>query len=48
MFDLPHVVDGLQGTENIEYVGGDMFEVIPAADCIMLKVNTAFSKVYIN
>ncbi|KAL5147823.1 putative O-methyltransferase 3 [Glycine soja] len=37
VFDLPHVVDGLQGTENIEYVGGDMFEVIPAADCIMLK-----------
>ncbi|KAG5020844.1 hypothetical protein AAZX31_06G267800 [Glycine max] len=37
VFDLPHVVDGLQGTENVEYVHGDMFEAIPSADSIMLK-----------
>ncbi|CAJ1978860.1 unnamed protein product [Sphenostylis stenocarpa] len=37
VFDLPHVVQGLQGTENIEYVAGDMFEAIPSADSIMLK-----------
>ncbi|KAG4967811.1 hypothetical protein JHK87_033462 [Glycine soja] len=37
VFDLPHVVDGLHGTENIKYVGGDMFEAIPPAESIMLK-----------
>ncbi|XP_047172029.1 probable O-methyltransferase 3 [Vigna umbellata] len=37
VFDLPHVVHGLQGTDNIEYVGGDMFQAIPSADSIMLK-----------
>jgi len=39
VFDLPHVVADLQGTENIKYVGGDMFEAIPHADSIILKVN---------
>ncbi|KAG4980288.1 hypothetical protein JHK82_033529 [Glycine max] len=39
VFDLPRVVDGLQGTEDIEYVQGDMFEAIPSFDSIMLKVN---------
>jgi len=39
IFDLPHVVHGLQGTDNIKYVGGDMFETIPSANSIMLKVN---------
>ncbi|RZB75478.1 putative O-methyltransferase 3, partial [Glycine soja] len=37
VFDLPRVVDGLQGTEDIEYVQGDMFEAIPSFDSIMLK-----------
>ena len=37
-FDLPHVVAGLQGTENLKYVGGDMFEAIPSADAVLLKV----------
>lgn len=37
VFDLPHVVDGLHGTESIEYVGGNMFEAIPSAHSIMLK-----------
>lgn len=37
VFDLPHVVADLQGTENIKYVGGDMFQAIPSADTIMLK-----------
>jgi len=39
VFDLPHVVAGLEETQNIKYVGGDMFEAIPHADSIMLKVN---------
>ncbi|CAJ1978868.1 unnamed protein product [Sphenostylis stenocarpa] len=38
VFDLPHVVGDLQGTENIKYVGGDMFQAIPPADAIVLKV----------
>ncbi|KAF2295042.1 hypothetical protein GH714_031209 [Hevea brasiliensis] len=37
VFDLPHVVAGLQGTNNLKYVGGSMFEAIPPADAILLK-----------
>lgn len=37
VFDLPHVVAGLQGTDNLKFVGGDMFEAIPTADAILLK-----------
>ncbi|KAK7312841.1 hypothetical protein VNO77_37021 [Canavalia gladiata] len=37
VFDLPHVVAALQGSENLNYVGGDMFESIPPADAILLK-----------
>ncbi|OWM64340.1 trans-resveratrol di-O-methyltransferase-like [Punica granatum] len=38
VFDLPHVVASLQGTRNLKYVGGDMFnEKIPPADAILLK-----------
>ncbi|XP_050907614.1 probable O-methyltransferase 3 [Lathyrus oleraceus] len=37
VFDLPHVVDGLQGSHNLSYVGGDMFQQIPQADAILLK-----------
>ncbi|KAK1566492.1 hypothetical protein Q3G72_000727 [Acer saccharum] len=42
VFDLPHiVVDKLQGTttttDNLEFLGGDMFEAIPSADAVLLK-----------
>ncbi|KAF5948267.1 hypothetical protein HYC85_014224 [Camellia sinensis] len=37
VFDLPHVIANLQGTENLEFVGGDMFEAIPHANAILLK-----------
>ncbi|KAK2434428.1 putative O-methyltransferase [Trifolium repens] len=37
VFDLPHVVDGLQGSENLKYVGGDMFEAIPPTQSILVK-----------
>ncbi|RDX70079.1 Trans-resveratrol di-O-methyltransferase, partial [Mucuna pruriens] len=37
VFDQPHVVANLQKTENVKYVGGDMFEAIPSTDSIMLK-----------
>ncbi|XP_019193588.1 PREDICTED: trans-resveratrol di-O-methyltransferase-like [Ipomoea nil] len=37
VFDLPHVVQGLEGTKNLDYVGGDMFASIPPADALLLK-----------
>ncbi|AES98920.1 orcinol O-methyltransferase [Medicago truncatula] len=37
VFDLPHVVDGLLGSENLNYVGGDMFKEIPPTAAILLK-----------
>ncbi|KAM5578235.1 hypothetical protein ABKV19_008510 [Rosa sericea] len=37
VLDLPHVVADLQGSKNLKYAGGDMFEAVPAADAIMLK-----------
>ncbi|CAN0896768.1 Probable O-methyltransferase 3 [Linum grandiflorum] len=37
VLDLPHVVDGLENTGNLKFVGGDMFVEIPAADAVLLK-----------
>ncbi|XP_015059942.2 trans-resveratrol di-O-methyltransferase-like [Solanum pennellii] len=37
VFDLPHVIEGCEGSKNIIYVGGDMFKFIPYADAILLK-----------
>ncbi|KAL2483363.1 O-methyltransferase family protein [Forsythia ovata] len=37
VLDLPHVVAGLEGTKNLSFVVGDMFESIPNADAILLK-----------
>ncbi|KAE8690413.1 hypothetical protein F3Y22_tig00110895pilonHSYRG00317 [Hibiscus syriacus] len=37
VFDLPHVVNGLQGSENLKYLGGNMLEQVPHGDVIMLK-----------
>ncbi|CAL0303867.1 unnamed protein product [Lupinus luteus] len=38
VFDLPHVVAGLQGGyDNLKYVGGNMFETIPPANSILLE-----------
>ncbi|KAL8482924.1 hypothetical protein ACS0TY_025823 [Phlomoides rotata] len=37
VLDLPHVVDGMEGFENLRYVGGDMFESIPHADALFFK-----------
>ncbi|RVW22773.1 Trans-resveratrol di-O-methyltransferase [Vitis vinifera] len=33
----PQVVAGLQGSKNLNYFAGDMFEAIPPADAILLK-----------
>ncbi|KAK1412125.1 hypothetical protein QVD17_33121 [Tagetes erecta] len=36
-FDAPQVVNGLVGSNNLTYVGGDMFEAIPNAHAILIK-----------
>ncbi|KAL1562757.1 Xanthohumol 4-O-methyltransferase [Salvia divinorum] len=37
VLDLPHVVAGLEGSEKLSFVGGDMFEFIPHANAVFLK-----------
>eukprot|EP00257_Ricinus_communis_P004500 XP_002517833.2 trans-resveratrol di-O-methyltransferase [Ricinus communis] len=37
VLDLPHVVDKLQGINNLSFLGGDMFQAVPPADAILLK-----------
>ncbi|KAG5615447.1 hypothetical protein H5410_015271 [Solanum commersonii] len=37
VFDLPHVVEGLEGGNNLSYIAGDMFKSVPSADAILLK-----------
>ncbi|KAL8506535.1 hypothetical protein ACS0TY_017428 [Phlomoides rotata] len=38
-FELPHCVEGLKDSDNMSYVGGDMFESVPQADAAFLKWN---------
>lgn len=38
VFDLPHVVADLPESGNLKFVAGDMFQSIPYADAILLKV----------
>jgi isoflavone-7-O-methyltransferase len=42
VFDRPKVVENLSESDNLTYVGGDMFTSIPKADAVLLKV--CFSK----
>ncbi|KAL7143623.1 hypothetical protein ABFS83_08G204700 [Erythranthe nasuta] len=37
VLDLPHNLVGLEVRKNLTFVGGDMFEVIPRGDAILLK-----------
>ncbi|XP_060170368.1 probable O-methyltransferase 3 [Lycium barbarum] len=37
VLDLPPVVANLQGSENLEFVAGDMFQEIPPANTVLLK-----------
>ncbi|KAL1562762.1 Xanthohumol 4-O-methyltransferase [Salvia divinorum] len=37
VLDLPHVVAGREGSENVTYLSGDMFDFIPEADAVFLK-----------
>jgi len=38
LLELPHVINALEKSDVIEYVAGDMFEHIPPADVLILKV----------
>ncbi|XP_028780293.1 trans-resveratrol di-O-methyltransferase-like [Neltuma alba] len=38
VLDFPYVVENLQDSENLKFVGGDMFQSIPAGDAILLKL----------
>ncbi|KAG5627359.1 hypothetical protein H5410_012577 [Solanum commersonii] len=38
VFDPPHVVEGLEGGNNLNYIGGDMFKSVPSAHAMLLKV----------
>lgn len=40
VFDLPQVVADLKGSHNLMFVEGDMFQQIPPAGAILLKVRT--------
>ncbi|KAL0306834.1 UNVERIFIED_CONTAM: 8-hydroxyquercetin 8-O-methyltransferase [Sesamum radiatum] len=37
VLDLPHVVAGCEGNENLTFVAGNMFEYIPPADAVFMK-----------
>ncbi|KAH6795510.1 hypothetical protein C2S51_036496 [Perilla frutescens var. frutescens] len=37
VLDLPQVVAGLEGSENLRFVSGDMFQFIPSTDAVFLK-----------
>ncbi|KAK6157200.1 hypothetical protein DH2020_011448 [Rehmannia glutinosa] len=37
VLELPHVIAGLEGTQNLTFIAGDMFESIPPADAIFTK-----------
>ncbi|XP_015873998.3 trans-resveratrol di-O-methyltransferase [Ziziphus jujuba] len=38
VLDLPHVVANLPDSENLKFIGGDMFQSIPPADALLLKL----------
>ncbi|KAK6264671.1 hypothetical protein QUC31_012866 [Theobroma cacao] len=37
VLDLPHVVANLPESENLNFIGGDMFQYIPSTDAILMK-----------
>ncbi|RDX98759.1 hypothetical protein CR513_18277, partial [Mucuna pruriens] len=37
VLERPHVLENLSGSNNLTYVGGDMFKSIPKADAVLLK-----------
>ena len=43
LYDLPQVIDALPEIPLVEAVGGDMFEKIPSADAVFMKVRPSNS-----
>jgi hypothetical protein len=41
VLDLPHVVAGAPAHDNLTFIAGDMFDYIPPADVVLLKVCTS-------
>ncbi|XP_073155312.1 trans-resveratrol di-O-methyltransferase-like [Henckelia pumila] len=37
VLDLPHVVADLEGTDNLTFISGNMFDSVPLADAVFLK-----------
>ncbi|KAK6134820.1 hypothetical protein DH2020_031446 [Rehmannia glutinosa] len=37
VLERPHVIDGLEETENLSFIAGDIFDTIPPADAIFMK-----------
>ncbi|KAI3922480.1 hypothetical protein MKX01_006169 [Papaver californicum] len=37
VLDLPTLIANIPGTENLEFIGGNMFESIPPVDAVLLK-----------
>ncbi|KAI3859275.1 hypothetical protein MKW98_007656 [Papaver atlanticum] len=37
VLDLPTLIANIPGTDNLEFIGGNMFEAIPPADAVLLK-----------
>uniref|UniRef100_M0ZZ16 O-methyltransferase n=1 Tax=Solanum tuberosum TaxID=4113 RepID=M0ZZ16_SOLTU len=48
VFDLPHVIEGLEGSKNLSFVGGDMFNSIPSANAILLKLYEDYRYIFKN
>lgn len=46
VLELSHVVACLEGFENLTYAGGDMFNSIPRADAVFLKVYVELSSYF--
>ncbi|CAN1853901.1 Isoflavone-7-O-methyltransferase 6 [Linum perenne] len=38
VLELPQVVDGLLDEKKLKFVGGDMFEFVPSAEAVLIKV----------
>ena len=46
VFDLPHVISNVLKCELFDAVGGNMFEKVPAADAVILKVISCHKIMY--
>jgi hypothetical protein len=47
VLDLPHVVSQATANDgNMHFIAGDMFESIPPADAVLLKVSIIYRMVY--